>query len=45
MTEITENEIELFAVELLKKQAFKYTYTTNIALNINKFRRKSHEYR
>ena len=28
---ITENEIELFAIELLEKQGFKYIYAPNIA--------------
>ena len=31
MTKITENEIELFAIELLEKQGFDYIYTLNIA--------------
>ena len=31
MTKITENEIELFAIELLEKQGFKYIYAPNIA--------------
>jgi len=28
---ITENEIELFAIELLEKQGFEYIYAPNIA--------------
>jgi len=31
MTKITENEIELFAIELLEKQGFSYIYAPNIA--------------
>lgn len=31
MTKITENEIELFAIELLEKQGFEYIYAPNIA--------------
>ena len=31
MTKITENEIELFAIELLEKQGFKYIYAPSIA--------------
>ena len=33
MTKITENEIELFAIELLEKQGFEYIYAPNIAPN------------
>jgi len=33
MTKITENEIELFAIELLEKQCFEYLYVPNIAPN------------
>lgn len=36
---ITENEIELFAIELLEKQGFEYIYAPNIAVEINKLRR------
>ena len=32
MTKITENKIELFAIELLEKQGFEYVYAPNIAL-------------
>ena len=28
---ITENEIELFAIELLEKQGFEYIYVSNFA--------------
>jgi len=31
MTKITENEIELFTIELLEKQGFEYIYAPNIA--------------
>lgn len=31
MTKITENEIELFSIELLEKLGFEYIYTLNIA--------------
>jgi len=31
MIKITENGIELFSIERLKKQRFKYIYTPNIA--------------
>ena len=31
MTKITENEIELFAIELLDKQGFEYIDASNIA--------------
>jgi len=31
MTKITENKIELFAIELLEKQGFSYIYAPNIA--------------
>jgi len=31
MTKITENEIELFAIELLEKQGYNYIYAPNIA--------------
>jgi len=33
MTKITENEIELFAIELLEKLEFEYIYALNIAPN------------
>jgi len=35
MTKITENEIELFAIELLEKQGFEYIYAPNIASDKN----------
>jgi hypothetical protein len=31
MNKITENEIELFAIELLEKQGYNYIYAPNIA--------------
>ena len=30
MTKITENEIELFAIELLEQQGFEYRYTLSV---------------
>ena len=39
MTKITENKIELFAIEFLEKQGFKYIYATNIAPNNKTFTR------
>ena len=32
MTKITENEIELFAIELLESHDFEYIYASNFAL-------------
>ena len=31
MTKITENKIELFAIDLLEKQCFEYSYASNFA--------------
>jgi len=39
MNKITENEIELFTIELLEKQGFEYIYALNIALNNKTFTR------
>ncbi len=39
MTKITENEIELFAIELLEKQSFEYIYASNTALDNKTFTR------
>ncbi len=43
MTKITENEIELFAIELLDKQGFKYIYAPNIAPDSESPMRESFE--
>ena len=43
MTKITENEIELFAIELLEKQGFEYIYAPNIAPDSDTPMRKSFE--
>lgn len=43
MTKITENDIELFAIELLEKQGFKYIYAPNIAPDSENPVRKSFE--
>ena len=45
MTKITENEIELFAIELLAKQSFEYIYAPNIAPNTKSLQGISNEYR
>ena len=41
---ITENEIELFAIELLEKQGFEYIYAPNIAPDSQTPMRESFEY-
>jgi len=43
MTKITENEIELFAIELLEKQGFEYIYAPNIAPDSDTPMRESFE--
>jgi len=43
MTKITENEIELFAIELLEKQGFNYIYAPNIAPDSESPMRESFE--
>lgn len=40
MIKITENEIDLFAIELLEKQGFEYIYAPSIAPDINEFTRR-----
>jgi type I restriction enzyme R subunit len=43
MNKITENEIELFAIELLEKQGFEYIYAPNIAPDSESPMRESFE--
>ncbi len=43
MNKITENEIELFAIELLEKQGFEYIYAPNIAADSDTPMRESFE--
>ncbi|WP_331774138.1 type I restriction endonuclease subunit R [Sulfurospirillum sp. 1612] len=43
MTKITENEIELFAIELLEKQGFEYIYAPSIAPDSDTPMRESFE--
>jgi type I restriction enzyme R subunit len=43
MTKITENEIELFAIELLEKQGFEYIYAPDIASDSQTPMRESFE--
>ncbi|MEA3330294.1 MAG: hypothetical protein U9Q29_01195 [Campylobacterota bacterium] len=45
MTKITENEIELFAIELLEKQGIEYIYAPNIAPETRHLRGIFYEYR
>jgi type I restriction enzyme R subunit len=43
MTKITENDIELFAIELLEKQGFEYVYGPDIAPEMERSERASFE--
>lgn len=40
MTKITENEIELFAIELLEKQCYSYIYAPHIVPDSETLMRK-----